>query len=43
MIIREVLRVGVETVFSIHVITFNGAIYRQVDGGPIGLCSTCAI
>ena len=43
MIIGEVLRVGVETLFSTHVFTFNGAIYSQVDGGPIGLRSTCAI
>ena len=33
----------VETLFANHVCTFNEAIYRQVDGGPIGLHSTCAI
>ena len=43
MIIGKVLRVGVETLFSTHIYTFNGSIYRQVDGGPIGLRSTCAI
>ena len=29
--------------FSTHVYSFGGDVYRQVDGGPIGLRSTCAI
>ena len=37
------LRMGVETLFSTHVYTFKGLIYKQSDGGPIGLRSTCAI
>ena len=32
-----------ETLFSTHVYTFNGSIFRQVDGRPRGLRSTCAL
>ena len=42
-IIGEVLRMGVETLFSTHIYSFGGSTYRQTDGGPIGLRSTCAI
>ena len=41
-IIGEVLRMGVETLFSTHIYSFGGSTYRQTDGGPIGLRSTCA-
>ena len=34
---------GVKTVFQNHTYTFNGKIYLQRDGGPIGLRLTAAV
>ena len=43
LIISEVLRLGVETMFDTHMYTFGGRIFKQSEGGPIGLRSTCAV
>ena len=42
-IMAEVMRLSVEVSFTTHVYPFKGAFFRQKDGGPIGLRSTCAI
>ena len=42
-LMSEVLRLGIELMFSTHCYTFGGKIYRQTEGGPIGLRSTCAV
>ena len=34
---------GVETLFCTHFYSFKGSLYCQMDVGPIGLRSTCAI
>ena len=39
----EVLRLAVELMFSTHLYTFGGRCYKQKEGGPIGLRSTCAL
>ena len=38
-IISEVLRLGVETMFDTHIYSFGGRIFKQSEGGPIGLRS----
>ena len=43
MVVSEVLRLGVEMMFSTHCYSFGGKVYRQTEGGPIGLRSTCAV
>ena len=39
----EVMRLAVENMFSTHCYRFGGKMYRQTEGGPIGLRSTCAV
>ena len=43
MVMAEVVRLTVETAFETHVYSFAGRVYRQSEGGPIGLRSTCAL
>ena len=42
-ILAEVMRLSVELMFETHCYSFGGKIYRQTEGGPIGLRSTCAV
>ena len=42
-LVAEVLRLAVEMMFSTHCYSFGGRIFRQTEGGPIGLRSTCAV
>ena len=37
------VQIGVLTVMNTHVYEFNGKLYLQQVGGPIGLRATCAI
>ena len=39
----EVMRLAVEQMFSTHCYRFAGKVYRQTEGWPIGLRSTCAV
>ena len=43
MVISEVLRLSIEIMFSTHIYSFGGRSYKQKEGGPIGLRSTCAL
>ena len=43
MVISEVLRLSIEIMFSTHIYSFGGRNYKQKEGGPIGLRSTCAL
>ena len=43
MIVGEIMRMAVEILFKTHCYSFKGSVFRQVDGGPIGLRATCAI
>jgi hypothetical protein len=43
MIMSEVLRLSIELMFSTHIYSFGGKSYKQREGGPIGLRSTCAL
>ena len=42
-VIAEVMRLAVELMFSTHLYSFGGRCYKQKEGGPIGLRSTCAL
>ena len=42
-VMAELVSLGVEVLFSTHVYTFGGKFYKQREGGPIGLRSTCAL
>jgi hypothetical protein len=42
-IVAEVMRLAVELMFSTHLYSFGGRCYKQREGGPIGLRSTCAL
>ena len=42
-VMAEVLRLGVELMFSTHIYTFGGRHYKPRERGPIGLMSTCAL
>ena len=42
-IMAEVLRLCVELMYSTHIYSFGGKFYKQREGGPIGLRSTCAL
>ena len=42
-VMAEVLRLCVELMYTTHIYTFGGRHYKQKDGGPIGLRSTCAL
>jgi hypothetical protein len=43
MVMSEVLRLATEIMFETHLYNFNGKSYKQREGGPIGLRSTCAL
>ena len=43
MIMAEVGKIITEVMFDNHLYTFNGKVYKQRKGGPIGLRGTCAI
>ena len=43
MIIGEIMRLAVEILFKTYCYSFKGSVFKQSDGGPIGLRSTCAI
>ena len=43
LLVGEVLKIGVQTMFETHLYSFGGRVYRQRVGGPIGLRSTCAL
>ena len=43
IIMAEVLRLAVEIMFDTHIYSFGGHFYKQKEGGPIGLRSTCAL
>ena len=43
MIVGEIMRMAVEVLFKTHCYSFKGSVFRQSDGGPIGLRATCAI
>ena len=42
-IMAEVMRLSIELMYSTHIYSFGGRSYKQRDGGPIGLRSTCAL
>ena len=42
-IVATVVMVAVDVLFTSHLYTFGGKVFRQVEGGPIGLRATCAI
>ena len=42
-ILAAVTRLMVELMFSTHIYTFGGKLFRQAEGGPIGLRGTCAL
>ena len=43
LIMSEVLKLAVETMYDTHMYSFGGTVYKQTEGGPIGLRSTCAV
>ena len=43
MIVGEIMRMAVKVMFKTHCYSFKGSVFRQSDGGPIGLRATCAI
>ena len=42
-ILAAVTRLMVELMFSTHIYTFGGKLFRQAKGVPIGLRGTCAL
>ena len=42
-LITAVLKVATQTMFRKHYYNFGGKMYRQSQGGPIGLRGTCVI
>ena len=42
-ILAEVMRIVAEIMFETHIYTFNGRVYKQRKGEPIGLRGTCAL
>ena len=42
-ILAEVMKIVSELMFETHLYTFNGKVYKQKKGGPIGLRGTCAL
>ena len=42
-IIATMVQVGCITMMNTHVYEWNGSLYHQQEGGPIGLRATCAI
>ena len=43
MIVATIVQIGVLVMMSTHVYSFDGKIFLQQEGGPIGLRSTCAV
>ena len=43
MIMATVIKIGVIVMMNTHVYEFDGCVYLQRAGGPIGLRSTCAV
>ena len=43
MIIATVVKIGVLVMMNTHCYSFNGDMFLQKAGGPIGLRSTCAV
>ena len=43
MIVATMVQIGVITMFNTHVYSFNGELFLQKAGGPIGLRSTYAV
>ena len=43
MIIAKLVQIAVITMMNTHLYEFNGKIYLQQQGGPIGLRATCAV
>jgi hypothetical protein len=43
LMLSKAIEVGVRECFRNHLYTFNGEVYRQTDGGPIGLRLSMAI
>ena len=42
-VMAEVMRLAVEVMYNTHIYSFGGKFYKQKEGGPIGLRSTCAL
>ena len=42
-IIAEVVSLATRAMFRNHFYKFGGRVYHQAQGGPIGLCGTCAV
>ena len=42
-IIATVIKILTMTMFSTHIYTFGGKVYKQLEGGPIGLRSTYSV
>ena len=42
-IVATVIQIGVLTMMGTHVYSFDGNLFLQKAGGPIGLRSTCAV
>ena len=42
-VIATVVKIITKAMFKTHVYSFGGKVYRQVNGGPIGLRSTCSV
>ena len=43
MIVGEIIYLGLEILFTTHCYSFKGKLFKQEDGGPIGLSNTYAI
>ena len=43
IIVATMVQIGVLVMFNTHVYSFNGEMFLQKAGGPIGLRSTCAV
>ena len=42
-VVATVIMVATEVLFTNHLYSFGGDVFRQVEGGPIGLRATCAV
>ena len=42
-IIEKMFKIIIKTMFSIHICTFGGKVYKQLEGRPLGLRSTCSL
>ena len=43
LIVATVMRIAVLTLFRTHTYSFGNKFYQQMEGGPIGLRSTCCV